>query len=93
MEQLLADIPRYLLQYAGELILSIVLILVGRKWRRRLVREVRDEVVARLRDEYVRLDYPNAKPISDIHSRLNDVTKILKKMKPSEGEDNESETH
>jgi len=87
MEQLLLDIPKFLLQYAGELILSIALILIGRKWRHRLVREVRDEVVARMRDEYVRLDYPNAKPISDIHIRLDEITKILNRIKvPDERE-------
>ena len=81
MEQLLLDIPKFLLQYAGELILSIALILIGRKWRHRLVREVRDEVVARMRDEYVRLDYPNAKPISDIHIRLDEITKKINCIK------------
>lgn len=74
MDSLLADIPSHLMQYAGELLLSIALILVDRKWRKRLVREARDEVVTRMHDEYVRLDYPNAKPIPDIHIRLDEIT-------------------
>lgn len=86
MEQLLTDIPSHLMQYAGELLLSIALILVGRKWRKRLVREVRDEVVTRMRDEYVRLDYPNAKPISDIHIRLDEITDLIQKIKAPENE-------
>lgn len=84
MEHLLLDIPKFLMQYAGELVLSIALILIGRKWRHRLVREVRDEVVARMRDEYVRLDYPNAKPISDIQIRLDEITQLIEKFKRPE---------
>lgn len=74
MEQLLIDIPQFLLQCADELICSIAPILIGRKWRHRFVCEVRDEVVTRMHDEYARFDYPYAKPISDIHIRLDEIT-------------------
>jgi hypothetical protein len=80
MESVLANIAHLLINWAGEIVLSIVFLLFGRKWRQRLVADVRDEVVASLREEYVRLDYPNAKPISDINLRLDELAKIARQM-------------
>ena len=62
MEALLHALP--------ELLLSLAVLLAGGSLRRRLIRDVTREVVAELREEYVRLDYPNAKPIHDIHRIL-----------------------
>ncbi len=86
MDYYLGHIGNLLLSWAGELVLSIIVLLVGRKWRNRLVTQVRDEVVASMRQEYVRLDYPNAKPISDINVRLDELTKILRRLQGGEVE-------
>lgn len=48
------------------------------------MREVRDEVVVLMRDEYVRLDYSKAKLISDINIRLEEITQLLQKIKATD---------